>query len=251
MMGQPIPTITKNLLIINGLFFLATYIFESKGIDLTVILGAFYPGSPNFQTWQVLSHMFMHGGFQHILFNMFALWMFGAAVETTIGAKNFLKLYIFAGFGGFILYNLVNYIEISQLQKLVVEQGVSLADIYKAAKLNLHRELVNEPALSVVQNPNAISLVQNYITPMVGASGAIYGLLLAFAVLYPEAKLALIFFPVGIKAKYFIPILIAVELFFGVRNFEWNNVAHFAHLGGALIGFLFVRNWKKNLYRKN
>lgn len=134
---------------------------------------------------------------------------------------------------------------------MVVEQGVSLADIYKAAKLNLHRELVNEPALSVVQNPNAISLVQNYITPMVGASGAIYGLLLAFAVLYPEAKLALIFFPVGIKAKYFIPILIAVELFFGVRNFEWNNVAHFAHLGGALIGFLFVRNWKKNLYRKN
>jgi len=251
MIGQSIPTITKNLLIINGLFFLATFIFESKGIDLTVLLGAFYPGSPNFESWQILTHMFMHGGFEHILFNMISLWMFGSAVENTIGQKSFLILYLLAGFGGFFLFNLVNYIEISQLQKLVVEQGISLGDVYNASVLNLKREFVNQPTQALVMNQNAIQLVKDYITPMVGASGAIYGLLIGFAVLFPDAKIALIFFPVGIKAKYFIPVMVLIEVFLGVKNYDWNNVAHFAHLGGALIGFLYIRNWKKNLYRRN
>jgi len=251
MMGQPIPTITKNLLIINGLFFLATLIFESKGIDLRVILGAFYPGSPNFESWQILTHMFMHADFGHILFNMFSLWMFGSTVESTIGQKNFLKLYLFAGFGGFFLFNLVNYIDIYQLQQLVLSEGISLGEVYNASKLDIHRELINQTTEQVANNGNAIALAKQYITPMVGASGAIYGVLLAFAVLFPDAKLALIFFPVGIKAKYFIPIMICYELFMGVKGYEWNNVANFAHLGGALIGFLFIRHWKKNLYRRN
>lgn len=251
MMGQTIPPVTKNLLIINGLFFLATMIFEAKGMDLSVLLGAFYPGSPNFESWQLITHMFMHGSFSHILFNMFSLWMFGSAVESTIGQRKFLNLYILAGVGGFVLFNLVNYLEISQLQNLVQEQGVVIKDVFNASKLNLNREFVNQPTAAVVNNPNAIELVKDYITPMVGASGAIYGLLLAFAVLFPDAKLALLFFPVGIKAKYFIPIMIFVELFLGVKDYDWNNVAHFAHLGGALIGFLYIRNWKKNLYRKN
>lgn len=251
MMGQPIPTITKNLLIINGLFFLASIILQSKGINLSVILGAFYPGSPNFESWQLITHMFMHASYpqiSHILFNMFALWSFGSAVETTIGQKNFLKLYLFAGFGGFFLFNLVNYIEINQLQKLVVADGFSLSEIYQLSKMNI-TGLYNTSDL-IQNNFNAKSLQEQYTTPMVGASGAIYGLLLAFAVLYPNAKLALIFFPVGVKAKYFIPVLILFELFMGVRGYEWNNVANFAHLGGALIGFLFIKNWKKNLYRK-
>ena len=251
MMGQTIPPVTKNLLIINGLFFLATMIFEAKGMDLSVLLGAFYPGSPNFESWQLITHMFMHGSFSHILFNMFSLWMFGSAVESTIGQRKFLNLYILAGVGGFVLFNLVNYLEISQLQNLVQEQGVVIKDVFNASKLNLNREFVNQPTAAVVNNPNAIELVKDYITPMVGASGAIYGLLLAFAVLFPDAKLALLFFPVGIKAKYFIPIMIFVELFLGVKDYDWNNVAHFAHLGGALIGFLYIRNWKKNLYRNN
>ena len=251
MMGQTIPTVTKNLLIINGLFFLASMIFESKGMDLSVLLGAFYPGSPNFEGWQLISHMFMHGSFSHILFNMFALWMFGSAVESTIGKRKFLNLYILAGVGGFVLFNLVNYIEVSQLQNVVQDQGVALKEVYNASKLNLNREFVNEPSMAVVNNQNAIALVKDYITPMVGASGAIYGLLLAFAVLFPDAKLALLFFPIGIKAKYFIPIMIFVELFLGVKDYDWNNVAHFAHLGGAIIGYFYIRNWKKNLYRRN
>ncbi|WP_230476738.1 rhomboid family intramembrane serine protease [Faecalibacter bovis] len=252
MMGQPIPTITKNLLIINGLFFLATIVFQSKGINLSVILGAFYPGSPNFESWQLVTHMFMHASYpniSHILFNMFALWSFGSAVETTIGQTRFLKLYLFAGFGGFFLFNLVNYIEVSQLQKLVVADGFSISEIYELSKMNISGEYRTSELIK--NNINADSLQRQFTTPMVGASGAIYGLLLAFAVLYPDAKLALIFFPVGIKAKYFIPVLILFELFMGVRGYEWNNVANFAHLGGALIGFLYIRNWKKNLYRRN
>ena len=250
MMRQAIPVVTKNLLIINGLFFLATFIFQSKGIDLKVILGAFYPGSPNFGSWQILTHMFMHGGFEHILFNMISLWMFGSAVENTIGQKNFLILYLLAGFGGFFLFNLVNYIEISQLQNIVKEQGISLGDIYNFAKLNINGELYNLPD-NFRSSQEGIKLLNDYITPMVGASGAIYGLLIGFAVLYPDAKIALIFFPVGIKAKYFIPIMVLIEVFLGFKNYEWNNVAHFAHLGGALIGFLYLRNWKKNMFRRN
>lgn len=250
-MGQPIPTITKNLLIINGLFFLATIVFQYKGLDLSVLLGAFYPGSPNFNSWQIITHMFMHGGFSHILFNLFSLWMFGSVVENTIGEKNFIKLYLMAGLGGFFLFNLVNYFDVQQIQQLVEADGISIAEVYKASKLSASGELINQTTAEVANNANAIKLAQQYVTPMVGASGAIFGLLIAFAVLFPNAKLALIFFPVGIKAKYFIPILIGYELFMGVKGYEWNNIANFAHLGGALIGFLYIRNWKNKMFRKN
>lgn len=202
----------------------------------------------------------MHGSFEHILFNMISLWMFGSAVENTIGSKKFLNLFILAGFGAFILFNLVNYIEISQLQKIIQSEGISIAQIYKESELTYFLKESNGEIYRVFKNPisnltstnvDAETLFKDYITPMVGASGAIYGLLIGFAVLYPDSKIAIIFFPVGIKAKYLIPVLIVIELFMGIKNYEWNNVAHFAHLGGALIGFLYVRNWKKNLYRKN
>ncbi len=247
-MGQTIPAVTKNLLIINGLFYLATIIFESKGIDLRVILGAFYPGSPNFHVWQLITHMFMHGDFTHILFNMFALYMFGSAVENTIGSKEFIKLYLLAGLGGFALYNLINYYDVLTIIGHLKTLGIDPQQVYDLSLLASDRTLVSGQYVNQV---DAIRLRDAYITPMVGASGAIYGLLIAFAVLYPEAKLALIFFPVGVKAKYFIPAIIALELFLGFKNYEWNNIAHFAHLGGALIGFLLIRQWKKNLYRRN
>ncbi len=246
-MRQSIPPITKNLLIINGLFFLATFVFSTKGIDLRVILGAFYPESPNFKFWQILTHMFMHADFSHILFNMFALWMFGSVVEQTFGPKKFLILYLLAGLGGFILFNAVNYFQIEQLKEVVQAQGIGFSQIYEAAKLNMQGGYHTN---SIIQSNQAASeLLTNYVTPMVGASGAIYGLLLAFAVLYPDEKLMLIFFPVPIKAKYFIPIMVLIEFYMGYKNI--GNVAHFAHLGGGLIGFLLARYWKKNLYRWN
>lgn len=246
-MRQSIPPITKNLLIINGLFFLATFVFSTKGIDLRVILGAFYPESPNFKFWQILTHMFMHADFTHILFNMFALWMFGSVVEQTFGPKKFLTLYLLAGLGGFILFNAVNYFQIDQVKAVIQSQGIDLNQIYEAAKLTMQGGYHTN---SVIQSNQAASeLLTNFVTPMVGASGAIYGLLLAFAVLYPDEKLMLIFFPVPIKAKYFIPIMVLIEFYMGYQNI--GNVAHFAHLGGGLIGFLLARKWKKNLYRWN
>ena len=246
-MGQNIQPITKNLIIINVLFFLATFVFSTKGVDLSVILGAFYPESPNFKPWQLLTHMFMHADFSHILFNMFALWMFGSVVEQTFGPKKFLILYFLAGFGGFILFNFVNYFQIQDLKETVQSQGIGLEQIYEGAKLSLQRSYHTNAVIESSQD--ATALLKDYITPMVGASGAIYGLLLAFAVLYPNEKLMLIFFPVPIKAKYFIPIMVLIEFYMGYKNV--GNVAHFAHLGGGLIGFLLARSWKKNLYRWN
>ena len=246
-MRQSIPPITKNLIIINVLFFLATFVFRTKGVDLSVILGAFYPESPNFKPWQVLTYMFMHADFTHILFNMFSLWMFGSVVEQTFGPKKFLILYFLAGFGGFILFNFVNYFQIQDLKETIQSQGIGLEQIYEGAKLSLQRSYHTNAVIESSQD--ATALLKDYITPMVGASGAIYGLLLAFAVLYPNEKLMLIFLPVPIKAKYFIPIMVLIEFYMGYKNV--GNIAHFGHLGGGLIGFLLARSWKKNLYRWN
>ena len=246
MFNQPIPTVTKNLLIINGLFFLASIVFAQRGIDLSHTLGAFYPESINFQPWQIITHMFMHASFpniSHILFNMFALWMFGSTVEHTLGAKKFLILYFVAGLGSFILFNFTNYLQVEQLKPIVEASGVNMQELL----LN-----VNNPDYKVTMTniDKTRELVSYYGTPMVGASGAIYGILVAFGVLYPNAKLALIFLPIPIKAKYFIPILIAIEFYMGIQNYAWNPIAHFAHIGGAIIGFILVRAWKKNLHRE-
>ncbi len=247
-MRQSIPPITKNLIIINILFFFATFVFETKGIDLSVILGAFYPESPNFNPWQIVSHMFMHGGFSHILFNMFALWMFGSVVEQTFGAKKFIILYFLAGLGGFFLFNLTNFFQVEQLKEAVQSQGIPFSELYEYSKLNLQGVLSNLPE-NFRSSQEGIDLINFFRTPMVGASGAIYGLLIAFAVLYPDEKLMLIFFPVPVKAKYFIPALVIIEFIMGLKDV--GNIAHFAHLGGGLIGFLLARKWKRNLYRRN
>src|SRR5690606_4022520 len=246
MFNQPIPTVTKNLLIINGLFFLAAIALGSRGIDLGNILGAFYPESVNFRWWQILTHMFMHAPFpniSHILFNMFALWMFGSVAEQTLGAKKFLILYFAAGLGSFVLFNFTNYLQVEQLKTIVESSGVNIQElIQNSSDPNYRVKTTNIEATR--------ELASYYNTPMVGASGAIYGILVAFGVLYPNAKLALIFLPIPVKAKYFIPVLIALEFFMAVQNYAWNPIAHFAHVGGAIIGFILVRAWKKKLHRE-
>lgn len=243
MFNQPIPPITKNLLIINGLFFLATFVFEQRGIDLTVDLAAFYPESVNFKPWQIITHMFMHANISHIAFNMFALWMFGSAVETTLGFKKFLILYFAAGLGAFVLFNFANFIQIEQLKTSLLDMGIQPSDFLDKLKLSDH----GNNSFMIPDTAAAHEIANYYITPMVGASGAIYGVLVGFGVLFPDAKLALIFLPIPVKAKYFIPVMIAIEFFLGLENFAWNPVAHFAHIGGAIIGFLLVWRWKKTL----
>lgn len=243
MFNQPIPAVTKNLLIINGLFFLAKIVFQTRGIDLDYYLGAYYPESPYFHPWQIISHMFMHANFAHILFNMFGLWMFGSVVENVLGSKKFLILYFLAGLGSFTLFNFVNYLQVENLKPIVESLGYNLNDFINT-KLPINHTLGENHSM------DAQKLMSHYTGGMVGASGAIYGILVAFGVLYPNAKLALIFLPIPVKAKYFIPVLIAIEFFMAIQNYAWNPIAHFAHIGGAIIGFILVRSWKKKLNRE-
>jgi membrane associated rhomboid family serine protease len=217
-----ITPVVKNLLIINVLFFAATWVFKAQGIDLNGILGAHYFDSPEFRIWQPLTYMFMHGGLQHIAFNMFGLYMFGSILESHYGAKKFINFYLITGLGAIFLQWVVQAIELYQVT------GAITVDITQSF-----------PQSSI---PTIESI---YFGTMVGASGAIFGVMTAFAILYPNIELMLIFFPFPVKAKYFVPIYIVIELFLGVYRIEGDSVAHFAHLGGALIGYILVKLWRR------
>ena len=254
-MFQNIPTITKNLLIINALFFAAKYVMAATGYNLDVFLGAFYPESVNFKSYQVLSHMFMHGDMIHFFFNMFALWMFGSAVERALGEKRYVILYFVAGLGAFILFNITNYISINEIKDTITNQQL-IESVNQYAHLDItggetfyqiESNLNNWLQANNTDNTNTHQdLFLGYSIPMVGASGANFGVLVAFGMMFPNAILMLIFPPIPLKAKYFIPIYIIIELYLAVKAHPGDNVAHYAHLGGALIGFLLVRYWKKN-----
>ena len=207
---QNIPPVTRNLLIINVIMFIATLVNENFMIGTFAM---FYPASPLFRWWQPLTHMFMHGGFWHIFFNMYTLLMFGMVVERALGTKRFLILYFVTGLGAVALHTGVEWLQARQL--------VASAD----------------PA-------NAMAYTDLLRTPMVGASGAIYGVLVAFAMLYPEARMTLIFPPVTLDAKWMVIIFIGIELVTGITGTQV-GIAHFAHLGGALFGFLLVWYWRK------
>ncbi len=231
------PEVVKNLLIINGLFYLATVALEPQGIDLSRILGAFYWDSVHFRPWQIITHMFMHGSPMHIFFNMFALWMFGTAIERIWGAKRFLLYYLVTGFGAFVLHYAVVAFQVHQLIPNVSPE--MLQDI-------------NENGLSYLMrnqnytNSTFAQLNLLYNIPVVGASGAVFGILLAFGMMFPNTRLMLLFFPVPIKAKYFVIGYGAIELFSGIANRPGDNVAHFAHLGGMLFGFILIKYWNRN-----
>ena len=237
-----IPPVTKNLLIINVLMFLATLVFQFQNVNLVGLLGMYYPLSPFFEPYQIATHMFMHGGIGHIFFNMFfGLFMFGSLIERTWGPKRFLFYYLATGLGAVALHLGVTHLEASSILNLLEENGISYVIREGASGW--------ETALEGVKTQNFTAEFERLnamiATPTVGASGAIYGLLLAFGMMFPNKELMLLFIPVPIKAKYFIPGLMLLELYLGVANFEIDNIAHFAHLGGALFGFLMLLYWKK------
>lgn len=231
-----LPMVVKNLLIINGLFFLATYAFGSAfHIDLVKYLGLHYPGSHDFEVWQFVSYMFMHGGIWHIVFNMFALWMFGSVLENVWGPKRFLNFYLITGIGAALTNVLVTYIRISAvLHDLSPEQ---IKEVYDNGYqiLQSGRQYV-DPVM------NKLSIMIN--TPTIGASGAIFGILLAFGMMFPNS-LIYIYFAIPVKAKYFVIFYGALELYSGFANNPGDNVAHFAHLGGMVFGFFIIMFWKR------
>ena len=223
-----LPVVVKNLLIINGLLFLATVSLSNLGIDLVKIFGLHQFQSNDFRPHQLITHIFMHGSFTHLFFNMFALWMFGKILENIWGEKRFLIYYMITGIGAAFIHLLISQYQIISISNQIPE----LVSIAIEGKYN--------PSI-----PLSKKLTQLIITPTVGASGAVFGLLLAFGMLFPNSLLYL-YFAIPIKAKYFVIGYGILELYAGISNNPADNVAHFAHLGGMIFGYILIKYWKKN-----
>ncbi|MDO9511040.1 MAG: rhomboid family intramembrane serine protease [Bacteroidales bacterium] len=257
--------IVKNLLIINGLFFLATisvYKFTRGDVDLNQYLALYFPASDNFRTWQLVSYLFMHGNFGHLFFNMFALWMFGNVLEQVWGPRRFLTYYVITGIGAGIIHLLVIwYSYANMMDAIAVFQSNPGPAVFETLIRDNFSGIYNPEWLSQISNlwaaqptnPEYIqqahlaiqNLVQAKISiPTVGASGAVFGMLLAFGMLFPNSIIYL-YFAIPIKAKYFVILYGAIELYFGIANSAGDNVAHFAHLGGMIFGFFMIKLWKE------
>ncbi|MEG1762092.1 MAG: rhomboid family intramembrane serine protease [Bacteroidales bacterium] len=206
-----LPPVVKNLLIINALFFLADLTLGTRGIDLTKYLGLHYYSADNFYPFQYITYMFMHGSFSHLFFNMFALWMFGYALENYWGGKRFLFYYLVTGIGA------------GMIQTLAMTWDIyNLSGSFGAAYIN--------------------SFINNAVT--IGASGAVFGILLAFGMIFPNTRIY-IYFLFPLKAKWFVLLYGLIELFAGISG-SGGNIAHFAHLGGMLFGVVLILYWKKH-----
>jgi len=241
-MGRMSETI-KILIVINVLFFVGTLIIGELGYKLFAL---YYFENPRFLYWQPLTHMFMHGGMFHILFNMYALWAFGTPIEMRWGRKRFLFFYFSAGFGAALIHTFVNYYLVHQGMEALLAIGLDKAqilDILVTGQYNTR--ILNDVSPELIQSTYDV-----FNTPAVGASGARSGVLVAFRMMFPNVSLMLMFFPVPIKAKYFIPGIILMDLFLGISGTS-TGVAHFAHLGGALFGFIMAWYWKKNSFDEN
>ena len=260
--SNAIPPVVKNLIIINVLFLLATWVVKSMGIDLVEVMGMHYPASEKFRLYQIITYMFMHDptGIAHIFFNMFALWMFGRVLESVWGPRRFLIYYFVTGLGALVLHTFVNYLEFSSMQ-------VAIETFSNTPSPELLEQFVNKhlsnPSNQVQDFVNSwyndkssssfaaegLNIMQQILQlkmdiPTVGASGAVFGILLAFGVLFPNTQLMLLFPPIPIKAKYFVIGYGAIELYLGFSQ-PGSNVAHFAHLGGMLFGYILIRYWNK------
>ncbi len=224
-----ITPVVKNLLIINILVFIGSVSIGRFFPNVMQYLPVYYFNSPNFRVWEIISYMFMHAGLdhpEHILFNMFALFSFGPILEYSMGSKRFLNLYFICGIGAVVCNQLVQAYEVHAITGSFVISHPELESTF-AQYLGSGQKLANI-----------------YYEQTVGASGAIFGLLVAFGMMFPNLELMILFIPVPIKAKYIIPVYIVIELFLGYKQYSWDNTAHFAHLGGALIGYLMVKIWK-------
>jgi membrane associated rhomboid family serine protease len=230
--SNTLPPVVKNLLIINVLMWLATIVLKMRGIQLIDILGLHYFQSPDFRPYQLVTHMFMHDDSSplHLIFNMFALWMFGRVLESVWGPKRFFIYYFVTGLGAAVLHSLVNFIEFQHIASKLTPETV---------------QMVLNQLIERTEDPNVIKLASIVYTPTVGASGAVFGLLLGFGMLFPNTQLMLLFPPIPIKAKYFVMGYGAIELFSGIAN-TGSNIAHFAHLGGMLFGFIMIKYWNRN-----
>lgn len=260
------PPVVKNLLIINiAVFLLTRFLLD----DLYYYLSTYYIGSEYFKPYQIITHMFVHGDFSHLFFNMFALFMFGQVLEYYTGSKRFFILYFVSGLGALFLHEFVIWLQYHTIlhdSKMFFNNPI-LGNF--EILVNNNKKFFDADIFTLInewrKNPDNDYYVQkaiestesvlNYLNrtvfsvPTLGASGAVFGLLAAFATLFPNADLYVLFIPIPVKAKYVIPFYAVLELFFGVANFKGDNIAHFAHLGGAIFGFILALTWKKKYFK--
>lgn len=251
----------KHLLIINIIVFIGALSIGQNGDIFRNLFALHFPQNELFQPWQIITHMFMHATYvetgqgvtiywQHILFNMFALWMFGTAVEQVLGSKKFIFFYISAGLGAALIMLATYYFKYTSGLDTLVASGIDKTQIIETLKEGQY----NTQWQSVLGIDKLRDFLSVFNATMVGASGAIMGVLVAFGMLFPESKLMLIFLPIPIKAKYFIPAIIGLDLFSaltGTSIFSPANTAYAAHLGGAFTGFLIMWYWKRNQFNTN
>ncbi len=239
-MGR-VSEIVKHLIIINVIFFIASTVLGDFMYDLFAM---HYPNNPDFIIWQPLTHMFMHGDITHILFNMFGLWMFGTPLEQMWGKQKFIFYYLSAGLGAVLIQTLVYHYDVMSVTQILLDNGLTNLDVnsfYETGRLNTS-------VIQSVGEERLYSGIQSFKAVMVGASGALYGILVGFAMLFPNVQLMLLFPPIPIKAKFLVPLLILFDLFFGFTSYSVGPIAHFAHIGGAITGFVMMWYWKKNQF---
>jgi membrane associated rhomboid family serine protease len=270
-----LPTVVKNLLIINALVFMAQLASERiSGVRLEDFLGLHYFGAQDFKPWQFITYMFLHGDFGHIFFNMFALWMFGYALENIWGPKRFLVYYFVTGIGAALVHYFVVFIDIaptvSLMNSIIADPSAPvILDFFAKNQAMIGQSINDQGTLQELNNAlqalsfnpddrQQLTVIANFMVEfkefflnqpnVIGASGAVFGILLAFGMLFPNT-LIFIYFLFPIKAKYFVILYGALELIYGISG-SGSNIAHFAHLGGMVFGFLLIRYWKKrgNLY---
>ncbi len=250
----------KNLIIINSLMLILTYLLSSyNGFDLNSILGLYFFKSENFHLYQYVTYMFMHGGFLHLFFNMYALYIFGIILEQVWGSKRFLTFYFVTGIGAALVHTLVNYIEMGSMiraahsvintpspelfsafiRDYVSDPNRQIYDFINQWSLDPHNPLFIDQAITILNNH--VQMVVNI--PTVGASGAVFGVLLAFGMLFPNTQLMLLIPPIPIKAKYFVLLYGGLELFLAIQQ-PGSQIAHFAHLGGMLFGYIMLKIWR-------
>lgn len=253
----------KVLIIINVImYFAAEFIGKRNNLDLNSLLGLHLPQSQYWAPWQYVTHMFMHGGFTHLFFNMFALFMFGRVLESVWGSKRFLIYYFVTGLGAAALNSAVGWWQYHNMY----EQFLAFQNTPEPGLLaEFIRAHISQPAPWVwelvdnwTNNPDSQQYIvggkelfgrvieQQVNVPTIGASGAVFGILLAFGMLFPNTELFLMFIPIPIKAKYFVLGYGIIEFFMGIQNSVGDNVAHFAHLGGMLFGFILIKYWSRN-----
>ena len=244
-MFQQLTPITKNIIILNIIIFVLALAIP----QMNTYLAAYFPASPNFHSWQIITHMFMHSGIMHIAFNMLTLASFGPVLERFLGDRKFLILYFLSGFGALALNFAWEGYQINQIVQYLYSSNVDISSLRDGTDI-IKNNLTNAD-IEIIFAKNDINSIfqQSLISRMVGASGAIFGVVAAFTALYPNAEMMIMFIPFPIKAKILLPIVIIGSLYLGINNY--GGIAHFAHIGGALVGYILIKFWGRNRYRIN